>query len=142
MTPAKPKKPTSHTTPADSTQAVDELMSQLAHPFKDEVQAIRRTLLGVDPSIAEGVKWKAPSFRTTEYFATTHLREKNGIGLILHLGAKARELPPQGVVVEDPQALLKWLAKDRAMIVFKDMDDFMAKKAAFEDVIRHWIAYV
>jgi hypothetical protein len=142
MASAKPQKSVSHTTSADSTQAVDELMSQLAHPFKDEIQAIRRTILGVDPSIAEGVKWKAPSFRTTEYFATTNLREKNGVGVILHLGAKVRELPPEGVAVEDPRALLKWLANDRAMIVFKDMEDFLAKKAAFEDVIRHWIAYV
>ena len=30
------------------------------------------------PGIREGVNWNAPSFRTTEYFATTNLREKDG----------------------------------------------------------------
>ncbi|MEY2837969.1 MAG: hypothetical protein RJB60_268, partial [Pseudomonadota bacterium] len=114
-------------------------MQRLDHPLKAEVQAIRRTLLAVDPAIAEGVKWNAPSYRTTDYFATTHLREKAGIGVILHLGAKARGLGAEGVPIDDPGHLLKWLAKDRAMIVFKDMDGFMARKTAFECIIRQWI---
>lgn len=138
------KKPTpaSHTSAADTTQAVDEFMRRLDHPFKAEVQAIRRTMLAVDPAIAEGVKWNAPSYRTTDYFATTNLREKAGIGVILHLGAKVRDLGAEGVPIDDPDHLLKWLAKDRAMIVFKDMDGFMARKTAFECIIRQWITHV
>jgi len=117
-------------------------MLTLDHPFKREIEAIRKLVLGADPKIAEGVKWNAPSFRTTEYFATTNLREKNGIGVILHLGAKVKELPSGGVLIEDPMKLLKWLAKDRAMIVFESSQDFEAKKAAFERIVRLWIAYI
>lgn len=137
------KKPTpaSHTHD-DTTQAVDEFMHRLDHPFKAEVQAIRRTLLAIDPAIAEGVKWNALSFRTTDYFATTNLRERAGIGVILHLGAKVRDLGAEGVPIDDPDRLLKWLAKDRAMIVFKDMSDFTARKTAFERIIRQWITHV
>ena len=138
----KKPSPVSHTSAADTTQAVDEFMRRLDHPFKAEVQAIRQTLLAVDPAIAEGVKWNAPSYRTTDYFATTHLREKAGIGLILHLGAKVRDLGAQGVPIDDPEHLLKWLAKDRAMIVFKDMAAFTACKTAFERIIRQWITHV
>eukprot|EP01031_Cornospumella_fuschlensis_P007315 gene7315-9064_t len=66
-------------------------MTTLDHPFKAEIQTLRQAIPAVDPAIAEGIKWNAPSWRTSEYFATTHLRSKTGLGLILHLGAKARQ---------------------------------------------------
>jgi hypothetical protein len=141
VAPRKPK-PASHTSAADTTQAVDEFMERLDHRFKAEIQAIRRAILGTDSSIAEGIKWNAPSFRTSDYFATTHLREKAGIGVILHLGAKARDIAPDDMSIQDPQNLLKWLAKDRAIVVFKDMADFRAKKAALEGIVRSWITHV
>ena len=135
------KKPARLTT-ADSSEAVDTFMASLKHPFKAEFESIRGTILGAAPGIHEGIKWKSPSFRTTEYFATVNLREKSGIGLILHLGAKAKKLPAGGVAITDPGKLLKWLGKDRATVVFKDQSDLAAKKAGFMKIIRQWIAYV
>ncbi len=136
------RKPAIHGSPADSTAAVDEFMRALDHPRKKEVEAIRAAILGTDRSISEGIKWNAPSFRTSEYFATTNLREKKGVGVILHLGAKVRELPRGGVVVDDPEGLLQWLGKDRAMVVFASFEDFRARKAAFERIVRQWITHV
>jgi hypothetical protein len=141
VAPTKPK-PRPHASAADTTKAVDEFMTALAHSSKSEVQAIRSLILAADPSISEGIKWNAPSFRTTEYFATTNLREKNGVGVILHLGAKVREIPPGGMPIDDPEKLLRWLAQDRAAVVFKDMNDFNAKKSAILSIIRSWITYV
>jgi Domain of unknown function (DU1801) len=132
----------SHTGAADTTAAVNEFMNQLDHPFKAEIQAIRTAILGVSAEVAEGIKWNAPSYRTTEYFATTNLREKAGVGIILHLGAKVRDVGPAGISIQDTEGLLKWLSKDRAMIVFKDMNDFKAKKAAIEKVLKQWLKYV
>jgi hypothetical protein len=140
--PSKKPKPAFHKTAADSKEAVDEFMRTLDHPFKKEIEAIRRSVLGADKTIAEGIKWNAPSFRTSEYFATANLREKKGIGIILHLGAKVRDLPANGVVIDDPAKLLKWLEKDRAMIVFAGLADFNAKKTAFEGILRQWIVHV
>ncbi len=140
--PKRESKPAAHNTRADSTAAVDEFMRALDHPFKKEIEAIRASILGVDRSIAEGIKWKAPSFRTGEYFATMNLRERKGIGLILHLGAKARDLPPGGIIVDDPAKLLAWLGKDRAMIVFENLQDFTSRKRAFERIVKQWITYV
>ena len=71
------------------------MLKSLSHPMKAEIELMRAAILGADPSIREGVKWNAPSFRTHEYFATTNLREKKGIGLILHLGAKAEDSNPE-----------------------------------------------
>lgn len=131
-----------HSTAADTGSAVQDFMLKLKHPFKADIQAVRDAVLGVDSAIAEGIKWNAPSFRTTEYFATINLREKAGVGLILHLGAKVRDMAPGSVKIDDPQTLLRWLAKDRAMIVFKNTQHIVDSKPAFENIIRQWIEQV
>lgn len=141
MAAPKPKKP-AHASAADTTEAVDAFMKSLDHPFKAEIEVIRKTIKGAAPGIHEGIKWNAPSFRTTEYFATTNLREKVGIGLILHLGAKVRALPAGGIVIQDPAKLLKWLGKDRAMIVFKDGKELAARKDALAALVKDWVKYI
>ncbi len=137
----KPTKP-AHTSPADTSGAVDAFMAALAHPFKAEIEQIRALILHVDPLIAEGIKWNAPSFRTSEYFATTNLRAKAGIGVILHLGAKSRALPAGGVAIADPEHLLQWLATDRAAVTFLSSEELQARTVAFQGILRQWITYV
>jgi hypothetical protein len=121
---------------------VDAFMKKLDHPQKAAIEALREILRGAAPGIREGIKWNAPSFRTTEYFATTNLRAKAGVGLILHLGAKVRALPAGGIAIEDPAGLLKWLAKDRAMIVFRDARDVTSRQAPLTALVRQWVSYV
>jgi hypothetical protein len=123
---------------ADSSAAVDAFMATLEHPFKAEIEALRRIILDADPRIAEGIKWNAPSFRTSEYFATTHLRAKNGVGLILHFGAKVRQRPIEVSAIGDPERLLQWLAPDRAMVEFADLGAILARQAALSALIRRW----
>lgn len=123
-----------------ATPTVDDFMSTLEHPHKPAIEAMRQTIRGADPSIAEGIKWNAPSFRTTEWFATTHLRAKDGVGVILHLGAKVRDTPK--VPIDDPQGLLTWLAKDRAMVTFAGAAEVRANKSALENIVRQWIKHV
>jgi hypothetical protein len=133
---------TRHTTAADTTAAVEALLKSLCHPMTAEIQLIRAAILGADSSIKEGVKWNAPSFRTHEYFATTNLREKKGIGVILHLGAKVRDVEPGSLKVEDPAGMLKWLAPDRATVNFTSATDFETKKRSFIVLVRSWVTHV
>jgi len=127
-------------TAADTSAAVVQFMAALQHPQKAAIEALRTILCTADPSIAEGVKWNAPSFRTTEYFATTHLRMKAGVGVIFHLGAKVRE--HASVRIDDPEGLLTWIAKDRAVVAFSGIDDVIGRGAALQDVVRQWIRHV
>ncbi len=117
-------------------------MRQLEHPHKPAIESLRKLMLGVDPSVREGIKWNAPSFRIGEYFATTHLRSKKGVGLILHLGAKMRESADGTLAIDDPDKLLKWLGKDRAMLEFANADELEGKKPALIAVLRQWIRLV
>ena len=132
-------KTTERGTPA--TEEVEAFLRSLEHPFKREILALREILLGADPSISEGIKWNAPSFRTAEYFATFNLRAKDRVQIILHLGAKKRDNTAE-VAIADPETLLEWLATDRAAAGFSDLNDIEAKQSAFAQVIRQWIKYV
>ena len=101
-----------------------------------------QTGLPVHFSKTEGIKWNVPSFCTSEYFATFNLRTKEGIGIILHLGAKVRDTATTGIAVADPESLLKWLAKDRASVIFSNLKDIDRKRVAFAQIIRQWIKHL
>ena len=97
---------------------VDTLVAGSDHSLRDAIDAIdaiRSAILGDNPAISEGIKWNAPSYRTTESFATVNMRGRNGIGLILHFGAKKSANCETGAAVCDAEGLLIWLAKDRAI---------------------------
>ena len=136
---AKPAEASAKASP-ETSGAVDQFMTSLDHPHKAAIEALRQIICRAHSSIAEGVKWNAPSFRTTEYFATTHLRAADGIGLILHLGAKAREDPT--LEIADPERLLAWLGRDRAMASFSGVDDVSSRAPALQAIVRQWIKYV
>lgn len=121
---------------------VDAFLAALDHPYKAEILQLRQLILAADPTIREGIKWHAPSFYTTEYFATFHLRAKAGAQLILHLGAKVRATATTGITVADPAGLLTWLAKDRASITMPSVGAIDAQQAALTALIQTWIGYV
>jgi len=137
---SSPKKPTKRG--ASAPESVETFLASLEHPFKQEILSLRQIILGADPRIAEGIKWNAPSFHTSEYFATFQLRAKDGVQVILHLGAKTRATATTGIELADPDALLEWLAKDRASVKFRDSKDIDAKRSAFAKVLREWLAHV
>ncbi len=121
--------------------AVDAFMAALDHPRKADIEAVRALILGLDPAVGEGIKWKAPTFRTTDDFATVNLRSTDSLQLILHLGAKVR---PDIVrpTIDDPAGLLKWLGKDRCIATLGAGEGYRANAPAFEAVLRQWIALV
>lgn len=137
---APSKKPAKRS--ASAPESVETFLASLEHPRKQEILALRQIILGADPSIAEGIKWNVPSFLTSEYFATMHLRAKDGVQIIMHLGAKTRDTATTGIAIADPESLLEWLAKDRAAVKFRDMKDIDAKRSAFASLIREWIKHV
>jgi hypothetical protein len=122
--------------------AVAAFLSDLEHPLKKEIESVRKLILGVSPDIREGIKWNAPSFRTTEYFATFNLRAKDCVRLVLHTGAKVKATAKTGLKVDDPKGLLEWLAKDRCLVTLTGQKDIQAKRAALKALLREWIRWV
>lgn len=127
---------------APTDAAVTAYLRDLEHPLKKEIEAVRRIILGVRPTIREGIKWNAPSFQTEKhYFATFNVRARESVQLILHLGAKVR-LHQKSLKIADPRGLLKWLGKDRALVTLGAGRDIPANRAAFEAIVRAWIKHV
>jgi len=122
--------------------AVIAFLRDLDHPLKQEIEAVRQIILDVGPEIREGIKWNAPSFRTTEYFATVNLRATDCVQLIFHLGAKVKDNTTQGMQIADPAGLLKWLAKERCLVTVGGGREIPARRAALQGIVRDWIRYL
>ena len=130
------KKPTREPPSAGN---VDDFMHKLDHPLKAEVAMVRSIILGVRPGISEEIKWKSPSFRLKDHFATFNIRA-DALLVILHQGAKVTAANSTGINIDDPSGLLEWLAKDRGVVKFSNMKMFKANRGAFENILRQWIA--
>jgi uncharacterized protein YdhG (YjbR/CyaY superfamily) len=128
--------------PAKKAAADDEVaayLKALKHPLKKEIEAVRLIILGVSPAISEGIKWKVPSFRTEkEWFATFNVRSNDSVQLVFHLGAKTRP-DMKAFKLADPNGLMKWLGKDRAMVTLGAGRDIPANRKALEAIVRAWI---
>ncbi len=142
---ARPAPASSRSGDSQRDPAVTALIAALDHPLRKELETVRRIILKVSPQIREGVKWKSPSFRTADYFATLNLRARAGqqrVWLILHTGAKARPASKKDLSIDDPAGLLTWLAKDRCLVTFASAADLRRRRAALDAIIRQWIRQV
>lgn len=138
--PAKSKlRPTAK---SKSDPDVTAFLDTLSHPLKPELLALRKLILGVSPAVTEEFKWNSPSFRTTDHFATINVTGKNQLRLILHTGAKKKASAAAGLDIPDPQSLLKWLAKDRAIVTIDSSADLESKRAPLKAILVHWIKLV
>src|SRR5215471_15409101 len=111
------------------TQTVDAFMSQLDHPFKAEVQAVREIIKGVDEKITEEVKWNAPTFSYKGYLATFNLWAKNHVHLVFLNGA----------ILDQTLGILEGNYPDRRMVYFASDEEVRAKKGALVEAVQQWI---
>ena len=125
---------------SSSTSVVDYIES-LPDPLRLEVAELRRAILDAVPQAREEVKWNAPSFYLGDHFATLRLHGKVLLQLVLHLGAKSTATIPRESI-HDPSGILKWLAKDRACIEFKEPGDVATHSAALQRILRQWVRHV
>jgi hypothetical protein len=124
---------------------VDAFFADLRHPLKSALKAVRAAILGADESIAEGIKWNAPSFYVgrEQYFATANIHARGKAAetllIVLHRGARAKS---GRVVLQDPAGLVEWLSPDRGAIRFTSLAEVRRKTPALQAVLRQWIAQV
>lgn len=100
------------TVPKDKAEQVNAYMEKLDHPFKAEVQFLRKIIKKVNKDIAEEWKWNAPSYSYHgNYLVTFNLWEKGHIQLVFH----------NPMISKVKNKLLEGEYKDRRMIHFADM---------------------
>lgn len=122
------------------SQSVETYIANLKHQLLDDVIELRKLILQVDSSIGESIKWNAPSFHTTEHFATMRFGGKSTLQLILHLGAKKQAMPTDAIA--DPSGLLTWLGPDRASVSFPTAGSVAARRNQLTAILKQWIRHV
>jgi hypothetical protein len=121
-------------------EQVVEYMNNLEHPLRNEIEEVRQIILNANNQITEHIKWNAPSFCfKDEDRITLNLHGKGYFQLVFHCGAKVKDNIGNGPLFDDTTGLLDWVAIDRAIVKFTDMNDVQAKKEKLAEVITKWI---
>ncbi|PYJ10605.1 MAG: DUF1801 domain-containing protein [Verrucomicrobia bacterium] len=124
-----------------NSSAVTTLVAGMTHPLKSTIEAVRRTILAADPGITEGVKWNSPSFYCHGWFATISSRKPTQLDVVLYCGAKVRADSTVRELIDDPDGLLTWPSKDRALLSFKSEAEFQARRKPFRAIVKKWAGY-
>lgn len=119
-------------TAISGTEAVDEFMSKLEHPLKDEIQAVRQIILSADKHIQERVKWNAPSFYCVEDMVTIHVKATKHVHVIFHHAA----------IVNITSPLLEGDYKDRRMMYLNDMQAINTHKNELLRITKELVGYI
>ncbi|WP_246469249.1 DUF1801 domain-containing protein [Cohnella nanjingensis] len=115
-------------------------MERLEHPFKAEIEEVRRIILSANDQLTEHIKWNAPSFCIHgEDRITFQLQGKGFFRLIFHRGAKVKDQTPSGHLWEDDNGLLEWLAPDRATVKLSDRNDVADKREKLAEAVAKWV---
>ena len=123
-----------------ASQTPDQIIA--GHPLRGAIDEVRRIIRGAVPAATESVKWNAPSFATSEHFATFFLRAKTEFQVVLHLGVKPRKNGLRPTQVIDPTGLLAWRGDDRATVTFKDDADVAAKASECAVILQQWVTFL
>ncbi|MCS5720365.1 DUF1801 domain-containing protein [Herbiconiux sp. CPCC 205763] len=132
-------------TSAPADPGVDALVAGLVSPREADIQRLRSIIRATDARITESVKWNSPSYAlartdgTAIDFATLNLRPGNTVRVVLHTGAKPDPAHPE-LVIDDPDGLLKWLGRNRAIVAFADTGALDARAEGFGAALRQWIS--
>jgi len=121
-----------------ATVSADGFMKQLEHPHKAGFNRLRKLIKGIDPRIVEEIKWKAPSFKLDEHFATLKLYPPTQIQIILHRGAKVKK-DNKEFTLPDPHGIVQWPAPDRCVISLGNNKQARVLEPDVETLIRLWI---
>lgn len=118
---------------------VQEFLKHLDHPLKTEIMAVREIILHSNNKLTEHIKWNAPSFGINgEDRVTMKLFPPKNIQLILHRGAKVKKQPAENLISGYP-SMLKWAAKDRAVVTFNNMAEIKTNGKVLSKIINKWI---
>ena len=125
---------------ANTSAEVDQFMARLEHPLKDGVQRLRTAILASNDTITEHIKWNAPSFRHAgQDRVTFRLQPGDKLQLIFHRGAKVRT-DTAAFAFNDPTGLMTWLAPDRAVIDFPDLQAVTMHQVKVVSLVNRWVS--
>lgn len=117
---------------------VTAFLDELSHPLIDEINLLRRIILGTETELQENIKWNAPNYlHSSADRITMRIHPPKQIQLIFHRGAKVKQQPKKRLI-SDETGLLVWKENDRAVVSFKNEDELKKNKKNIEKWIQDW----
>ena len=118
---------------------VNIFLDKANHPFRPEIDALRKIILAARPELTENIKWNGPNYCIDgEDRITMKIYPPKQIQLVFHRGAKKMEQPKERLV-EDTSGLLQWKENDRAVASFKSMEEIKNAEDNLKDIVKKWI---
>lgn len=134
------KKAMRKSTAKSGHEQVVQYLNNLDHPFKKEIEVVRRIILDANNQLTEHIKWNAPSFCFNgEDRITFNLHGNGFFRLVFHCGAKVKDSAKGSPLFEDTTGLLEWSSGDRAVAKFTDIDDVKEKEDRLAAVVTKWL---
>jgi hypothetical protein len=120
-------------------KAVTEFLDDLNHPFRQEIEALRKIILGANESVEENIKWNGPNYSVgiNDRVSIKVLPPKQ-IMVIFHRGAKVLEQPKEKLLSQD-YGLLEWKANDRAIAAIRDMEQIERHRNQLSMLVKNWL---
>lgn len=123
---------------SNRNEAVDRYMVELEHPLKPEIERVRSIILASGDDVTEHIKWNAPSFRYRgDDRVTLKLHPKGRLELIFHRGASVRK--DDTFSFKASTGIVTWLAPDRGVVRFRDMEEIEAGAVQLASLVRQWM---
>ena len=119
--------------------AVTQFLDDLNHPFRKEIEALRKIILGANKFLDENIKWNGPNYSIGEDDRVSiKVLPPKQITIIFHRGAKVLEQPKNKLLSED-YGLLEWKTNDRAIAMIKDIEYIERYRNQLGELVKNWL---
>ena len=127
------------------SEQVTQFIKTSQHPLANVMQTVRDTILNIDDSISEHIKWNAPAYYYNGEIAAFNAKEYKRDIVVYNTRKDDYILLvfPTGSVIDNTSGILEGDYTDgRRMITIKSIEDFTIKKEALQAVIKQWLEKV
>lgn len=121
-------------------KTVDEFLDDQNEDKRAQIQALRKIILGSEPSLAENIKWNAPNyvFNSEDRITFNTMNKEGTVKLILHMGASKKEDKKAKPAMNDDSGLIAWNSNIRGTITFANLSDIHAKQEKIAHIVKKW----
>ena len=120
---------------------VTHFLYELNHPFRKEIELLRKCIISAEQALTENIKWNGPNycFDNEDRITMRVQPPSKQAQLIFHRGAK-KLVQPKDKLIQNKSKMLVWKENDRAIITFKNIQEIEDGKAELTEIINEWIS--
>lgn len=118
---------------------VSQFLDEHEHPYRREIDMVRRMVLDAHTDLEETVKWNGPNFSIDgkDRFSLKIFPPKD-VTLVLHCGT-GPSIPRENRLIDNDFGLLNWKTTDRAFVSLKDQEFIHRNEEKITTILRDWI---